>query len=100
MLPFQGLPLAFADRLLDESGRLTEQSDLAAKVDNFLPWSLAELVRYAAVLQPCGSPSTACSVTEPKPASRASRYRMHSYLNSAANHPRHRIRLINNPRVP
>lgn len=57
MLPLpKSLPLAFADRLLDESGRLTEQSDLAAKVDNFLPWSLAELVRYAAVLQTLREP--------------------------------------------
>ena len=52
MLPLPvSLPLAHADRMLDESGHLTDHSDFAHKIDKYLPWSLAELVRYAATLQ-------------------------------------------------
>jgi NAD(P)H-dependent FMN reductase len=58
MLPLpRSLPLAHADRLLDSSGALLpqaspEQQAWAAKVAAFLPWSLNELVRYAAALAP------------------------------------------------
>ncbi|MBO2453003.1 NAD(P)H-dependent oxidoreductase [Actinomadura barringtoniae] len=52
MLPLpRSLPMAHAERLLDETGDLVEQSDWAAKVAAFVPWSLNELVRYAAALK-------------------------------------------------
>jgi NAD(P)H-dependent FMN reductase len=52
MLPLpKSLPLAHADRLLDESGELIEQSEWAGRVEAFLPRSLSELVRYAAALK-------------------------------------------------
>jgi NAD(P)H-dependent FMN reductase len=57
MLPLpRSLPLAHADRLLDESGRLAEDSDWAAKVDQFVPYALAELARYAAALRVARDP--------------------------------------------
>jgi NAD(P)H-dependent FMN reductase len=52
----KSLPLAYADRLLDEDGHLaeaalTEDGAWAAKVSAFIPWSLTELVRYAVLLR-------------------------------------------------
>jgi len=53
MLPMpKSLPMAHAERLLDGTGDLVEQSDWAAKVNAFVPWSLNELVRYATALKP------------------------------------------------
>ncbi|MFC9462783.1 hypothetical protein ACFWN5_19355 [Streptomyces sp. NPDC058430] len=37
--------------MLDADGRLTEQSDWAAKVAAFVPWSQNELVCYSAALK-------------------------------------------------
>jgi NAD(P)H-dependent FMN reductase len=52
MLPLpKSLPLAHAERLLNENGELVEQSDWAAKVGAFLPRSLTELINYAAALR-------------------------------------------------
>jgi NAD(P)H-dependent FMN reductase len=55
----RSLPLAHADRLLDADGNLVEQSDWAAKVARFLPWSLGELVRYAGALRTLREPVSA-----------------------------------------
>jgi chromate reductase, NAD(P)H dehydrogenase (quinone) len=53
MLPLpRSLPLAHADELLSPDGALAAQSDFARKVAQFMPWSLRELVRYAAALRP------------------------------------------------
>jgi NAD(P)H-dependent FMN reductase len=49
MLPLpKSLPLAHADQLLRADGVLVAESDFARKAARFLPWSLHELVRYAA----------------------------------------------------
>ena len=51
MLPLpESLPLAHADQLLNIDGALVDDSDFARKVAQFVPWSLHELVRYAAAL--------------------------------------------------
>lgn len=51
MLPLpKSLPLAHADQLLDAEGSLIDDSEFARKVAQFVPWSLHELVRYAAAL--------------------------------------------------
>jgi NAD(P)H-dependent FMN reductase len=47
----KSLPLAHADRLLHEDGTLAEDGQWAAKVSAFVPWSLTELARYAALLR-------------------------------------------------
>src|SRR5580692_4907369 len=52
----KSLPLAHADQLLDEDGTLAQESDWAAKVTAFVPRSLGELSRYAAVLRQARSP--------------------------------------------
>ena len=53
MLPLpRSLPLAHADELLGPDGAMAAQSDFARKVAQFMPWSLRELVRYAAALRP------------------------------------------------
>jgi chromate reductase, NAD(P)H dehydrogenase (quinone) len=53
MLPLpRSLPLAHADQLLDADGALVADTDYARKVATFVPWSLGELVRYAAALRP------------------------------------------------
>ncbi|MFE4255023.1 hypothetical protein ACFRU3_37210 [Streptomyces sp. NPDC056910] len=53
MLPLpRSLPFAHAERVLDADGGLAEQSDWAAKVAAFVPWSLNELVCYSAALKP------------------------------------------------
>jgi chromate reductase, NAD(P)H dehydrogenase (quinone) len=52
MLPLPGsLPLAHADRLLDESGRVVGEPEWAAEVTCRLSRSLTELVRYADALR-------------------------------------------------
>jgi NAD(P)H-dependent FMN reductase len=52
MLPLpKSLPLAHADRLLDETGELIERSQWAARVAAYLPRSLTELARYATALK-------------------------------------------------
>jgi NAD(P)H-dependent FMN reductase len=52
MLPMpKSLPMAHAERLLDETGELVEESEWAAMVGAFVPWSLNELARYAAALK-------------------------------------------------
>jgi NAD(P)H-dependent FMN reductase len=58
----KSLPLARADQLLDEHGRLThtaltEDGPWAAKVSAFIPSSLTELVRYAALLRQARVPA-------------------------------------------
>jgi NAD(P)H-dependent FMN reductase len=45
------LPLPHADQLLAPDGTLAPDSDWAAKVAAFVPWSLIELTRYAALLR-------------------------------------------------
>jgi NAD(P)H-dependent FMN reductase len=52
----KSLPRAHADLLLDEDGTLVQESDWAAKVAAFVPWSLGELSRYAALLRQARSP--------------------------------------------
>jgi NAD(P)H-dependent FMN reductase len=51
----KSLPLAHADQILDADGTLVTQSEFAQKVGQFVPWSLGELVRYAAALRPLRS---------------------------------------------
>jgi NAD(P)H-dependent FMN reductase len=58
----KSLPLAHADRLLDEHGQLTETAlaedgQWTAKVCAFIPWSLTELARYAALLRQARIPA-------------------------------------------
>jgi NAD(P)H-dependent FMN reductase len=53
----KSLPLAHADRLLREDGTLAEDGPWAAKVSAFLPWSLTELARYAALLRQARIPA-------------------------------------------
>ena len=48
----KSVPLAHADTLLTSDGALADDSDFGIKVAKFLPWSLTELVRYAAALRP------------------------------------------------
>ena len=51
MLPLpRSLPLAHADEILGPDGAMVAESDFARKVAQFMPWSLRELVRYAAAL--------------------------------------------------
>jgi NAD(P)H-dependent FMN reductase len=53
MLPLpRSLPLAHADQLLGPDGTLAAGTDYGRKVAKFVPWSLRELVRYAAALRP------------------------------------------------
>jgi NAD(P)H-dependent FMN reductase len=60
MLPLpRALPLAHADQLLHPDGTLADDSDYARKVAKFVPWSLGELVRYAAALRPLRQPAVA-----------------------------------------
>jgi NAD(P)H-dependent FMN reductase len=53
----KSLPLAHADRLLDEKGQPAEDGPWAAKVSAFIPWSLTELARYAALLRQARIPA-------------------------------------------
>jgi NAD(P)H-dependent FMN reductase len=53
----KSLPLAHADRLLHEDGTLAEDGPWAAKVSAFIPWSLTELARYAALLRQARVPA-------------------------------------------
>jgi NAD(P)H-dependent FMN reductase len=55
----KSLPLPYADRMLDEDGTLAGESDLAAKLAAFVPASLAELSRYAALLRQARVPAAA-----------------------------------------
>jgi NAD(P)H-dependent FMN reductase len=48
----KALPMAHAERLFDEEGTLVADTEWARIIDRFVPWSLAELVRYAAALAP------------------------------------------------
>lgn len=48
----KSLPMPHAERLFDENGTLVEDTDWARIVDRFIPWALAELVRYAVALAP------------------------------------------------
>jgi NAD(P)H-dependent FMN reductase len=51
MLPLpQSLPLARADRLLDDAGEIVERSDWARRVAEFVPAALRDLVHHAAAL--------------------------------------------------
>jgi hypothetical protein len=53
LLPLpRSLPFAHAERVLHADGGLVEQSDWAAKVAAFVPWSLNELVLHSAALKP------------------------------------------------
>jgi NAD(P)H-dependent FMN reductase len=53
MLPLpKSLPLAHADQLLGPDGALVAESGFGQKAARFLPWSLHEVVRYAAALRP------------------------------------------------
>jgi chromate reductase, NAD(P)H dehydrogenase (quinone) len=59
MLPLpKSLPLAHADQLLDPDGTLAADSGFGQKAAQFLPWSLRELVRYAAALRPLRQDTT------------------------------------------
>lgn len=52
MLPLpKSLPLAHADRLIDPTGELAEQSDRARRVAEFTPASLRDLVAHAHALK-------------------------------------------------
>jgi NAD(P)H-dependent FMN reductase len=53
----KSLPMAHADRLLNEDGTLAEDGPWAAKVSAFIPWSLTELARYAALLREARVPA-------------------------------------------
>jgi len=53
----KSLPLPYADQMLDENGVLTGESDMAAKVAAFVPFSLVELSRYAALLKQARRPA-------------------------------------------
>jgi NAD(P)H-dependent FMN reductase len=48
----KSLPMPHAEQLIDESGTLVADTDWARIIDRFIPWSLAELVRYASALAP------------------------------------------------
>jgi NAD(P)H-dependent FMN reductase len=48
----KSLPMAHAEKLFDESGTLVADTEWARIIDRFVPWALAELVRYAAALAP------------------------------------------------
>jgi hypothetical protein len=48
----RSIPLAHADRLLDECGEVVEQSELASRFARHVPRSLNELVKYATALKP------------------------------------------------
>ena len=48
----KSLPMPHAERLFDEHGTLVEDTDWGRILDRFIPWALAELVRYAAALAP------------------------------------------------
>jgi NAD(P)H-dependent FMN reductase len=48
----KSLPMPHAERLFDEHGTLVEDTDWARILDRFIPWALAELVRYASALAP------------------------------------------------
>ncbi|HEX4212949.1 MAG TPA: NAD(P)H-dependent oxidoreductase [Candidatus Dormibacteraeota bacterium] len=48
----RSLPMAHAERLFDESGALVADTEWARIIARFVPWSLAELVRYASALAP------------------------------------------------
>lgn len=47
----RSIPLAHADRLLNESGEVVEKSGEASKCARYVPRSLNELVRYAVALK-------------------------------------------------
>jgi NAD(P)H-dependent FMN reductase len=53
----KSLPMAHADRLLNEDGTLAEDTPWAGKVAAFIPWSLTELARYAALLREARVPA-------------------------------------------
>lgn len=48
----KSLPMPHAERLFDEKGTLVEDTEWARILDRFIPWALAELVRYASALAP------------------------------------------------
>jgi NAD(P)H-dependent FMN reductase len=48
----KSLPLPHAEQLFDENGTLVADTEWARIIDRFIPWSLAELVRYASALAP------------------------------------------------
>lgn len=48
----KSLPLAHANRVLDESGRLAEDTPWAHKVNAYVPVALTELTRYTNALRP------------------------------------------------
>jgi NAD(P)H-dependent FMN reductase len=48
----KSLPMPHAEQLFDESGTLVADSEWARIIDRFVPWALAELVRYASALAP------------------------------------------------
>jgi NAD(P)H-dependent FMN reductase len=53
----KSLPLANAHLMLGEDGTLVEQSPFAARVAAFIPWSVTELARYAALLRQARVPA-------------------------------------------
>lgn len=55
----KSVPLAHAERLFDRKGHLVDDSGFGAKVAKFLPWSLAEPVRYASALRSLRQPTIA-----------------------------------------
>jgi NAD(P)H-dependent FMN reductase len=58
----KSLPLANAHQMLAADGTLVEESPFAAKVAAFIPWSLTELARYAALLRQARVPAAAGSL--------------------------------------
>jgi NAD(P)H-dependent FMN reductase len=48
----KSLPLAHADQLLAPDGTMVATTDFARKVEQFVPWCLSELARYATALRP------------------------------------------------
>jgi hypothetical protein len=46
----RSLPLPHAEQLFNEDGHLTADTEWARIIDRYVPWSLGELVRYAAAL--------------------------------------------------
>jgi NAD(P)H-dependent FMN reductase len=48
----KSLPMPHAEQLFDENGTLVKDTEWARILDRFVPWALAELVRYASALTP------------------------------------------------
>jgi hypothetical protein len=48
----RSLPMPHAEQLFDVNGILVQDTEWARIIDRFVPWALAELVRYASALAP------------------------------------------------